>query len=234
MNPLRIAVPALVIALLAALLSGPAAAGAIGGSPLFSPRVPVSAFGLARNWFDPSRLHVSSMVSVGSSSWGSRGTSALQVTTLSYSFKAPVAMSVSLGNAWGANTARSAAVVVPPGLQPRVPAEPRDAVPDPVPGSALAAAVPAARFRRSGALGLLRLPGPRPRPGPAARAASLHCLPRSRGRRPAPGRGFRAAGAGPLIPWRAGESVGADEKRSRERRGRPTPGAWAGARRASP
>ncbi|TFG89366.1 MAG: hypothetical protein E4H17_00815 [Gemmatimonadales bacterium] len=107
MNPLRIAVPALVIALLAALLSGPAAAGAIGGSPLFSPRVPVSAFGLARNWFDPSRLHVSSMVSVGSSSWGSRGTSALQVTTLSYSFKAPVAMSVSLGNAWGANTARS-------------------------------------------------------------------------------------------------------------------------------
>lgn len=107
MNPLRIAVLALVIALPAALFSGPAAAGSIGGSPLFSPRVPVSAFGLARDWFDPSRLHLSSTVSVGSSSWGSRGTSALQVTTLSYSFKAPVAMSVSLGNAWGASTARS-------------------------------------------------------------------------------------------------------------------------------
>jgi hypothetical protein len=106
MNPRRIAVPASVIAFLAVLLSGDAAAGAIGGSPLFSPRVPVSAFGLARDWFDPSRLHVSSMVSVGSSSWGPRGTSALQVTTLSYGFKAPVAMSVSLGNAWGSSTSR--------------------------------------------------------------------------------------------------------------------------------
>jgi hypothetical protein len=107
MNPRRIVVLASVIALLAVFPSGHAAAGAIGGSPLFSPRVPVSAFGLARDWIDPSRLHVSSMVSVGSSSWGSRGTSALQVTTLSYGFKAPVAMSVSLGNAWGASTARS-------------------------------------------------------------------------------------------------------------------------------
>jgi hypothetical protein len=107
MNPLRIAVLASMVALLAVLLSGPAAAGVLGGSPNFSPRVPVSAFGLASDWLDPSRLHVSSMVSVGSSSWGpSRGTSALQVTTLSYSFKAPVAMSVSLGNAWGANTTR--------------------------------------------------------------------------------------------------------------------------------
>ena len=106
MNPRRIVVLASGITLLAVLFSGHAAAGAIGGSPLFSPRVPVSAFGLARDWFDPSRLHVSSMVSVGSSSWGSRGTSALQVTTLSYSFKAPLAMSLSLGNAWGANTPR--------------------------------------------------------------------------------------------------------------------------------
>jgi hypothetical protein len=107
MNPRRIGVLASLVVLLAVLLIGPATAGAIGGAPLFSPRVPVSAFGLARDWFDPSRLHVSSMVSVGSSGWGSRGTSALQVTTLNYSFKAPVAMSLSLGNAWGANTARS-------------------------------------------------------------------------------------------------------------------------------
>jgi hypothetical protein len=107
MDQRRIVLLASVAALLAVLLTGVAAAGAAdGGSSIFSPRVPVSAFGLARAGFDPSRLHVSSTVSVGSSSWGSRGTSALQVTTLSYSFKAPVAMSVSLGNAWGANTAR--------------------------------------------------------------------------------------------------------------------------------
>jgi hypothetical protein len=106
MNPRRIAVLASTIVLLAVLSVAPASAGGIGGSPLFVPRVPVSAFGLARDWFDPSRLHVSSMVSVGSGGWGSHGTSALQVTTLSYSFKAPVAMSVSLGNAWGANTPR--------------------------------------------------------------------------------------------------------------------------------
>ena len=103
MNSRRYAVPALVAALLVVLLVVPATAGAA-GMPLFSPRVPVSAFGLPG--FDPSRLHVSSMVSVGSSGWGSGGTNALQVTTLSYSFKAPVAMSVSLGNAWGANTPR--------------------------------------------------------------------------------------------------------------------------------
>jgi hypothetical protein len=106
MNPRRIAVPASLITLLAVIVSVHPAAAAVGGSSFFSPRVPVSAFGLARDWFDPSRLHVSSMVSVGSSSWGSRGTSALQVTTLSYNFRAPVAMSVSLGNAWGSDTPR--------------------------------------------------------------------------------------------------------------------------------
>lgn len=106
MNPRPIVVLASMLTLLAVLLSGRAAAGDTGGSSLFSPSVPVSAFGLARNWFDPSRLHISSLVSVGSSSWGSRGASALQVTTLSYRFKAPVAMSVSMGNAWGANTPR--------------------------------------------------------------------------------------------------------------------------------
>jgi hypothetical protein len=107
MNSHRIVVLALVAAFFVVLLAGPAGAAGFGGSPLFSPRVPVSAFGLARDWFDPSRLHISSLVSVGSSGWGSPGTSALQVTTLSYSFKAPVAMSVSLGNAWGANTPRN-------------------------------------------------------------------------------------------------------------------------------
>jgi hypothetical protein len=107
MNQRRIMVLPSLVALLAVLLSGSAVADATGGSRLFSPLVPVSAFGLVRDGFDPSRLHVASTVSVGSSSWGSRGTSALQVTTLSYSFKAPVAMSVSLGNALDSNTSRS-------------------------------------------------------------------------------------------------------------------------------
>jgi hypothetical protein len=50
---------------------------------------------------DPSRFHVSTMVSVGSG-WGSGpGTQALQVTSLSYQFKAPIEMRVSIGNAWG-------------------------------------------------------------------------------------------------------------------------------------
>ena len=106
MKPRRIAVLASLVALLVAMSTAPSSAAGIGGAPLFSPAVPISAFGLARDWFDPSRLHVSSMMSVGTSSWGSRGTSGLQVTTLSYSFRAPVAMSVSLGNAWGANTPR--------------------------------------------------------------------------------------------------------------------------------
>jgi hypothetical protein len=104
MNARRIA-PALSVALLLIASAPLASAAALGGAPLFVPRVPVSAFGLPGG-FDPSRLHVSSMISVGSGGWGSTGTSALQVTTLSYSFKAPVAMSVSLGNAWGANLAR--------------------------------------------------------------------------------------------------------------------------------
>ena len=63
----------------------------------YAPRVPVSP--LALSWFDPSRLHVSSTFSVGSG-WG-QGTSALNVTTLSYAFKAPVWMSVSVGNSFG-------------------------------------------------------------------------------------------------------------------------------------
>src|SRR5262245_54745134 len=71
----------------------PAAAG-------FSPRVPISGFARAASWFDPSRLHLSSTVSVGSS-YGV--TSALQVTRLSYQFGAPLSMSVSVGNSFGPN-----------------------------------------------------------------------------------------------------------------------------------
>jgi hypothetical protein len=116
MNERWIVVPVLAAALSLALVASPARAATPGGASLFTPRVPVSAFGLARDWFDPARLHVSTTVAVGSS-WGSGGTSALQTTTLSYSFKAPVAMSVSLGNAWGSGVSRNSSSFYLQGFQ---------------------------------------------------------------------------------------------------------------------
>ena len=83
----------------AGVLSDPATTG-------FVPRVPLSAFAHAASWFDPSRMHLVSTVSVGSGFGGS--TSALQVTSLSYQFRAPFSMSVSVGNSLGfGNTASS-------------------------------------------------------------------------------------------------------------------------------
>jgi len=102
MNPRRIAVLVPLAVVLVALAARSAPASSLGSAPLFSPRVPVSAFAIPR-WFDPSRLHVSTQVSMGTSGWGAPGLNAMQVTTLSYSFKAPLAMSVSVGNAWGPN-----------------------------------------------------------------------------------------------------------------------------------
>ena len=75
--------------------------------PSFAPRVPLSAFASPVSWFDPSRLHLSSTVSVGSGFGGS--TSTLQVTSLSYQFRAPLSMNVSIGNTFGLNRARSGA-----------------------------------------------------------------------------------------------------------------------------
>jgi hypothetical protein len=72
------------------------------GSGSFQPLVPISGFARAASWFDPSRLHLSSTVSVGSYSGT---TSALQVTSLSYKFGAPVSMSVSIGNSFGPSAA---------------------------------------------------------------------------------------------------------------------------------
>ncbi len=72
----------------------------------FQPRVPFSLLGslgsLGSN-FDPSRFHMSSTVTVGSG-YGF-GTSALQVTSFSYEFRAPLAMSVRVGNAFGSGSA---------------------------------------------------------------------------------------------------------------------------------
>lgn len=95
------------LALLVAALgvAAPARAGLLSdpGSAGFAPRVPLSAFARPASWFDPSRLQLSSTVSVGS---GFGGTDALQVTRLSYQFGAPLSMSVSVGNTFGLNGAR--------------------------------------------------------------------------------------------------------------------------------
>jgi hypothetical protein len=69
------------------------------GSSGFTPLVPISGFARAASWFDPSRLHLSSTVSVGSAYGGA--TSALQVTSLSYQFGRPLSLSVSVGNSFG-------------------------------------------------------------------------------------------------------------------------------------
>jgi hypothetical protein len=94
---LRLAIPAVVIA---AWVSG--AHADMSGVPSlmgFTPKVPVSALARPAAWFDPSRLHVSTSVTVGSG-FGGRA-EGLQVTSLGYQFAAPVWMSVHVGNAWG-------------------------------------------------------------------------------------------------------------------------------------
>lgn len=95
---MRRAVPALVVLMLTA---APCFAGSITDpySAGFTPRVPISQLGGMASWFDPSRLHLSSTIAVGSG-FGS-GTAALQTTSFSYQFKAPLRMNVSVGNAFG-------------------------------------------------------------------------------------------------------------------------------------
>jgi hypothetical protein len=74
-----------------------------GAGDSFAPQVPVSAFARPAAWLDPSRLHVSTTVSVGTG-WGGR-TDALQVTSLSYQIGAPLAVRLSVGNAFGGSAA---------------------------------------------------------------------------------------------------------------------------------
>src|SRR5438477_12916657 len=101
-----IALRALPLCLVFAAIVAVRGAGAddFGAAPSFVPRVPVSAFARPAAWIDPSRLHVSSTVSVGSGFGG--GANALQVTSLSYQLAAPLSMRVSLGNAWGSSSLR--------------------------------------------------------------------------------------------------------------------------------
>ena len=84
-----------------------ASAGTLGGNDGvggYSPRVPVSALARPMVGFDPSRLHFSTTLSVGTG-FGGRS-EGLQVSRLSYNFGAPLSMSVSLGNAFGSNMSR--------------------------------------------------------------------------------------------------------------------------------
>ncbi len=78
-------------------VSAPAHAGALASG--WTPRVPASGLAFPTAWFDPSRLHVSTSLTVGSGGFG--GTSALQVTSLSYQIATPLHLGVSLGNSWG-------------------------------------------------------------------------------------------------------------------------------------
>jgi hypothetical protein len=95
------ALPLAVFALALAACGARASSLDPGPSLGYVPRVPISALARPVSAIDPSRFHVSTMVSVGSG-WGSGpGTQALQVTSLSYQFKAPIEMRVSIGNAWG-------------------------------------------------------------------------------------------------------------------------------------
>ena len=89
------------------LLASAASAGIFQspGSAGFSPRVPISSLGLGLGGFDRTRLHVSSSFIVGSGLSSGGTTNALNVTSLSYQFKMPLSMSVSVGNAFGPGAA---------------------------------------------------------------------------------------------------------------------------------
>lgn len=96
------------IAVLALALAAPPAhaqSSPLGASSYgaWHPTVPVSPLAHPASWLDPSRLRLSTSVSVGST--GGRGADALQVTSLTYQFRAPLLLSVSLGNAWGPSAA---------------------------------------------------------------------------------------------------------------------------------
>ncbi len=98
----------LALAVAGRAVADPGPAGSVAPSPLaggetFAPRVPVSEFARPAAWFDPTRLRVSTTVSVGTG-WGGR-TDGLQVTSLSYQVAAPLAVRFSLGNAFGASAA---------------------------------------------------------------------------------------------------------------------------------
>jgi|SRR6476661_3265934 hypothetical protein len=82
----------------------PSFAGGFGDTsfPGYSPSIPISALARPMSWLDPSRMQLSTSVSVGSA-FGT--TQALQVTSLRYQFGAPLSMAVSVGNSFGPSSA---------------------------------------------------------------------------------------------------------------------------------
>ena len=89
-------------------IAGSALANPFSGSPFsegstYAPPVPVSAFASPAAWFDPSRLHISTLISFGSG-WGGRGSNGLQLTSLTYQFSGPLSLRVGVGNAFGGNS----------------------------------------------------------------------------------------------------------------------------------
>ena len=123
MNPRRIIALCAALLILAVFRGATAEAQGIGSSGFgldpsgtsYAPSVPVSGFARPAAWFDPSRLHVSTTVSVGTG-WGG-GTNGLQVTSLSYQVARPLAVKVSVGNTFGANAANRANGMFLEGLQ---------------------------------------------------------------------------------------------------------------------
>lgn len=93
----------LALAVPGAVAADPMSNGAAGftqpAETAFTPLVPVSAFARPSGWLDSSRMRVSTTVSVGTG-WGGR-TDALQVTSLSYQLASPLAVRLSVGNAFG-------------------------------------------------------------------------------------------------------------------------------------
>jgi len=77
------------------------------GTSPFSPATAVPVSQLARPFgaLDPTRLHVSTSLSFGSGFGGT--TQGLQVTSLSYQFGRPLAMSVSVGSTFGGANANT-------------------------------------------------------------------------------------------------------------------------------
>jgi hypothetical protein len=104
----------LAVALVALSLTAAAAHAGSGFESVsagFQPRVPVSLLGSLgglTSRFDPSRFHMSTTVSMGTG-YG-MGASGMAVTSFSYQFRAPVAMSVRVGSALGAGTSANSSM----------------------------------------------------------------------------------------------------------------------------
>ena len=84
----------------------PAGAQTLGQQAAINTAVPVSALALPNLAFDPSRLHFSMSLAMGSG-FGS-GTQGLQVASLSYQFQSPMWLQVSLANQLGTGLGTSA------------------------------------------------------------------------------------------------------------------------------